>query len=78
MRRVDEVDEIVAKSKAIVGKQKQLKHQPVRGTLPRGSDEGKVTDVDRLLDKISAEGMESLTDEERELLSELSRKLRGR
>src|ERR671917_246028 len=33
--RVDEVDEIVAKSKAIVGKQKQLKHQPVRGTLPR-------------------------------------------
>jgi membrane associated rhomboid family serine protease len=76
--RVDEVDEIVAKSKAIVGKQKQLKHQPVRGTLPRGSDEGKVTDVDRLLDKISAEGIESLTDEERELLSELSRKLRGR
>jgi membrane associated rhomboid family serine protease len=76
--RVDEVDEIVAKSKAIVGKQKQLKHQPVRGTLPRRSDEGKVTEVDRLLDKISAEGMESLTEEERQLLSEFSKKLRGR
>ena len=76
--RVDEVDEIVAKSKAIVGKQKQIKHQPVRGTLPRGSDEGKVAEVDRLLDKISAEGMDSLTDAERQLLSDFSRKLRGR
>lgn len=76
--RVDEVDEIVAKSKAIVGKQKQIKHQPVRGTLPRPSDEGKVAEVDRLLDKISAEGIDSLTDEERQLLSDFSRKLRGR
>jgi membrane associated rhomboid family serine protease len=76
--RVDEVDEIVAKSKAIVGKQKQLKHQPVRGTLPRHSGEVKPTEVDRLLDKISAEGMESLTAEEREVLSEFSRRLRGR
>jgi membrane associated rhomboid family serine protease len=76
--RVDEVDEIVAKSKAIVGKQKQIKHQPVRGSLPRGSDEGKVAEVDRLLDKISAEGMDSLTDEERQLLSDFSRRLRGR
>ena len=76
--RVDEVDEIVAKSKAIVGKQKQVKHQPVRGSLPRTSDEAKVAEVDRLLDKISAEGMESLTDEERQLLSEFSRRLRGR
>jgi membrane associated rhomboid family serine protease len=32
--RVDEVDEIVAKSKAIVGKQKQQR-QPARGSLPR-------------------------------------------
>jgi membrane associated rhomboid family serine protease len=76
--RVDEVDEIVAKSKAIVGKQKQLKHQPVRGALPRLPSEVKPTEVDRLLDKISAEGMESLTAEERETLSEFSRRLRGR
>jgi membrane associated rhomboid family serine protease len=74
--RVDEVDEIVAKSKAIVGKQKQ--RQPARGMLPRPSGEVKSTEVDRLLDKISAEGMESLTDEEREVLSEFSRRLRGR
>jgi membrane associated rhomboid family serine protease len=76
--RVDEVDEIVAKSKAIVGKQKQLKHQPVRGTLPRLPGEAKATEVDRLLDKISAQGMDSLTDEERAVLSEFSRRLRGR
>jgi membrane associated rhomboid family serine protease len=76
--RVDEVDEIVAKSKAIVGKQKQLKHQPVRGTLPHAPGDVKTAEVDRLLDKISAEGMESLTDEEREVLSEFSRRLRGR
>src|ERR671915_663082 len=75
--RVDEVDEIVAKSKAIVGKQKQQR-QPARGVLPRLPGEVKQTEVDRLLDKISAEGMESLTDEERETLSEFSRKLRGR
>jgi membrane associated rhomboid family serine protease len=75
--RVDEVDEIVAKSKAIVGKQKQQRH-PLRGVLPRGSAEVKLTEVDRLLDKISAEGMESLTAEEREVLSEFSRRLRGR
>jgi membrane associated rhomboid family serine protease len=76
--RVDEVDEIVAKSKAIVGKQKQVKHQPVRGTLPRLPGEPKSAEVDRVLDKISAEGMESLTAEEREVLSEFSRRLRGR
>jgi membrane associated rhomboid family serine protease len=76
--RVDEVDEIVAKSRAIVGKQKQLKHQPVRGTLPHHPGDVKTAEVDRLLDKISAEGMESLTDEEREVLSEFSRRLRGR
>ena len=75
--RVDEVDEIVAKSKAIVGKQKQQKLQPAR-TLPRHSGEVKAAEVDRVLDKISAEGMESLTDAERAVLSEFSRKLRGR
>ncbi len=74
--RVDEVDEIVAKSKAIVGKQKQQQRQPVRRMLPRAPSEVKQTEVDRLLDKISAEGMASLTDEERETLSEFSRRLR--
>jgi membrane associated rhomboid family serine protease len=76
--RVDEVDEVVAKSKAIVGKQKQQQRQPARRMLPRLPGEVKPTEVDRLLDKISAEGMASLTDEEREVLSEFSRRLRGR
>jgi rhomboid family protein len=34
-------------------------------------------DIDRLLDKISASGIDSLTPEERQLLSERSRQLRG-
>ena len=34
-------------------------------------------EIDRLLDKISATGIESLTPEERQLLSERSRQLRG-
>ena len=76
--RGDEVDEIVAKSKAIVGKHKhQQRQQPARGTLPRAAAEMKPAEMDRLLDKISAEGIESLTEEEREMLSELSRRLRG-
>lgn len=76
--RVDEVDEVVAKSKAIVGKQRHTKHQPIRGALPRSSGEVKSAEVDRVLDKISAEGMESLTAEERAVLSEFSRRLRDR
>jgi hypothetical protein len=47
------------------------------GTPTPPSDERKLLDeVDRVLDKISAEGMGSLTSEERRLLDEVSRRRR--
>ena len=36
----------------------------------------KAEDVNRVLDKISAEGLDSLTSEERSILEEMSRRLR--
>ena len=50
--------------------------QPRSGSW-RGSDEGELLDaVDRVLDKISAEGMSALTRAERKLLDEVSRRHR--
>lgn len=70
--RVEEVDEIVAKSKAIAAK-RPAAIQPARKAAPRDL---KAEDVNRVLDKISAEGLESLTSEERGILEEMSRRLR--
>src|SRR6476469_4889891 len=67
--RGDEVDDIVAKSKAAV------KSVVVATPAPRRR-ESKAEEINRLLDKISEQGMESLTPDEREMLEELSRKLR--
>lgn len=71
--RVEEVDEIVAKSKALAAK------RPAAATPARkgASRELKAEDVNRVLDKISAEGLDSLTSEERSILEEMSRRLRG-
>lgn len=68
--RLDEVDEIVAKSKAIAAK-----HPAPVNPAPKVA-EIKPEDVNRLLDKISAEGLESLSSEERRMLEEVSRKMR--
>lgn len=70
--RVEEVDEIVAKSKAIAAK------RPSTATPARkhASRDLKADDVNRVLDKISAEGLDSLTSEERSILEEMSRRLR--
>ena len=70
--RVEEVDEIVAKSKAIAAK------RPTAVTPARkvASRDLKAEDVNRVLDKISAEGLDSLTSEERSILEEMSRRLR--
>src|SRR5919198_2886781 len=72
--RVEEVDEIVAKSKAIAAK------RPATITPSRklASRDLKADDVNRVLDKISAEGLESLTSEERSILEEMSRRLKKR
>jgi hypothetical protein len=68
--RGDEVDDIVAKSKAIVAKRS--------ATLTPGSRrrEARADELNRVLDKISEHGIESLTSDERRVLEEMSRRLR--
>jgi hypothetical protein len=68
--RGDEVDDIVAKSKAIVAKRSATLTPASRRREAR-SDE-----LNRVLDKISEQGIESLTSEERRVLEEMSRRLR--
>ena len=70
--RGDEVDDIVAKSKAIASKR-------VASLTPTARRrEGKGDELNRVLDKISEQGIESLTTDERLVLEEMSRKLRDR
>ncbi len=68
--RVEEVDEIVARSKAIAAKRTVTLIEP-----PRRRD-SKSEELNRVLDKISAQGLESLTSDERQTLEEMARKLR--
>jgi membrane associated rhomboid family serine protease len=70
--RVEEVDEIVAKSKAVASKRPTVV-TPAR----KVSRDLKAEDVNRVLDKISAEGLDSLSNEERAILEEMSRRLRS-
>lgn len=71
-RRGDEVDEIVAQSKAAVAK------RPVRTAQAAPARDGKREALNRVLDKISEQGLDSLSSEDRTLLEEMSRRLRGR
>ena len=70
----DEVDEIVAQSKAIAAQ-----HPVARAVVTpvRTSGELRAAELDRVLDKISARGLSSLTIEERALLDAMARRLRG-
>lgn len=69
--RGDEVDDIVAKSKAIAAKR--------TGTLtPPRRREAKADELNRVLDKISEHGIDSLTSDERRVLEEMSKRLRDR
>jgi hypothetical protein len=66
------VDEVVARSNAIILREsKPLQHVP-RQETPKDY----AAKVNRVLDKISQQGIESLTRDERRLLEEMSRKLR--
>lgn len=71
-RQRDEVDEIVAQSKAAVAR------SAARGgadkSAPRG--DARAEEMNRLLDKIARSGLNSLTIAERKLLEEVSRELR--
>jgi membrane associated rhomboid family serine protease len=70
----DEVDEIVAQSKAIAAQQPVTRAvvTPVRTT-----GEMRAAELDRVLDKISAAGLESLTPDERARLDAMAKRLRG-
>ena len=68
--RGNEIDEIVAKSKAMVTKRQPVAPPPAR-TFAKRSEA-----LNLVLDKISEQGLDSLTSEERRLLEEMSRQLR--
>ena len=71
-RHRDEVDEVVAQSKAAVAK-RPARVAPGKKLTGR---EDKAEELDRVLDKISKHGLESLTTGERKLLDDMSRPLR--
>jgi membrane associated rhomboid family serine protease len=71
----DEVDEIVAKSKAVASQNRPVTR--VLTAAPRRRDDVRVAELDRLLDKISSAGLDSLSAEERALLDESAKRLRG-
>lgn len=71
--RGDEVDEIVAKSRAATTAPRPQRVGPRSAPAAR---EPQQAEVDRVLDKISATGIESLTTAERDVLTEYSRRLR--
>lgn len=68
--RVDEIDDVVAKSKAIIAK------RTVTTTPTPVRPQAKAEELNRVLDKILAEGIDSLTPAERQVLEEMSKKLR--
>jgi membrane associated rhomboid family serine protease len=72
-RNRDEVDEIVAQSKAVVAK------RPARLEAKRtGPRDPRVEELDKVLDKISKTGLASLSPAEKKILEEMSRELRDR
>jgi membrane associated rhomboid family serine protease len=71
----DEVDEVVAKSKALASQKRPIVRAVV--TPVRTTGEVRVAELDRVLDKISSEGLESLTADERAVLDDMARRLRG-
>jgi hypothetical protein len=71
-RHRDEVDEVVAQSKAAVAK-RPARVAPGKKVTGR---EDKAEELDRVLDKISKHGLASLTSGERKLLDDMSKQLR--
>jgi hypothetical protein len=72
----DEGDEIVAKSKAVAAQQPAPSTRAGGGTPMRSPIEARSTELDRVLDKISSSGLESLSTDERAVLDEMARRLR--
>lgn len=70
--RAGGVDEVIARSNAIVLRESK----PIQHVPKQESPKEYAAKVNRVLDKISQHGIESLTREERRLLEEMSRRLR--
>jgi len=70
--RMEEVDEIVAKSKAVAAKHPAA----ARPSRKRDSKAERQEEMNRVLDKISAEGIDSLTSDERRMLEDMAKRLR--
>ena len=68
----DGIDEVVAKSNAVAAQASQTAVLP----RPAGKPGEDASRLDNVLDKISKQGIESLTSEERALLDETSKRLR--
>lgn len=71
-RNRDEVDEIVAQSKAAVAR-RPARVAPDKKPVPR---DARAEELNRVLDKISKQGLGSLTPSERAVLDEMSKQLR--
>ena len=71
-RRSEEVDEIVAQSKAAIAERstRTVRRPPARDARQEA--------LNRVLDKISEQGLDSLSPQDRTLLEEMSRRLKGR
>jgi membrane associated rhomboid family serine protease len=70
--RAGGVDEVIARSNAIVLRESK----PIQHVPKQESPKEYAAKVNRVLDKISQHGIESLTREERRILEEMSRRLR--
>jgi len=67
----NEIDEIIARSNAAVSR------RPAPPSPPLGAKGVKrMSDIDMVLDKISQQGIESLSDDEKRMLEEMSKELR--
>jgi membrane associated rhomboid family serine protease len=74
--KVQEVDDIVAKSKAAVAR-RQTSSPPTPSPKPAAKRPGD-DQLNVVLDKISEQGLDSLTTDERRILEEMSKKLKDR
>ena len=72
-RERQEIDEIVAKSKAVAAR-RPMAPAPARKAAARS----RADELNLVLDKISEHGLGSLTGDERQVLEEMSKKLRGK
>lgn len=74
--REPELDDIVAQSKAAMARTRNVVPTAAAPAAPTSTGAARAA-MDMLLDKIADQGIQSLSNDERQLLDEMSRKLRG-